>query len=292
METSLLRASSSLLPFGRARRLGSGRLPLAALPGHGAVVLAGRRAGTGGGGVLTVALKLKVPGRLVTAYATSGSGPEATPDDEDVLLPLDFTALKDLDGMYEKLEKLSGMALLPPPPPLPLTKEEMTSQAKLKEIAERCLILLADSMARLRPAQLRPLYSVKLHNAYYYSLLRCSFAVCSYLSCANGPVVLDSIQMILVIHVTFGRVAAAAKNGRADSSMVVVVAETLDLVRKLVSSACTTNLPGPKDVTYRFPVFGRERDAASNFETAWVALLESLYNTVQEDIDELISAAN
>jgi hypothetical protein len=46
-------AAAASLPSGRARRLGSGRLPLApALPGHGAVVLAGRSVGTGHGGVL------------------------------------------------------------------------------------------------------------------------------------------------------------------------------------------------------------------------------------------------
>jgi hypothetical protein len=46
------------LPSGRARHLGSGRLSLAALPGHGAVVLAGRRDVTGRAGVLAVVLKV------------------------------------------------------------------------------------------------------------------------------------------------------------------------------------------------------------------------------------------
>ncbi|CAL4961843.1 unnamed protein product [Urochloa decumbens] len=76
METSLLRATAALLPSARARRLGSGRLPLAALPGHDAVVLAGRRVGTGRGGVLTAALKLK-GGTVRVKAAGSESGPES-----------------------------------------------------------------------------------------------------------------------------------------------------------------------------------------------------------------------
>jgi len=54
---SFARAAAAL-PSLRARRLGSGRLPLAALPGHGAAVLAVRRDGTGRGGVVAVEFKV------------------------------------------------------------------------------------------------------------------------------------------------------------------------------------------------------------------------------------------
>ncbi|CAO1947797.1 unnamed protein product [Urochloa humidicola] len=58
MASLAVRAAASSLPFGRARRLGSGRLPPAALPGHDAVVFDGRRVGmTGRAGVFTAALK-------------------------------------------------------------------------------------------------------------------------------------------------------------------------------------------------------------------------------------------
>jgi len=54
---SLARAAAAALPSLRARHLGSGsgRLPLAALSGRGAAVLAVRRDGTGRGGVLATA---------------------------------------------------------------------------------------------------------------------------------------------------------------------------------------------------------------------------------------------
>lgn len=67
MESTLLRTAASLLPSARAGRIGSGRLFLAALPGHDAFVLGGRRAGTGYAGI-----RLAIPA-MVSLLASWGS---------------------------------------------------------------------------------------------------------------------------------------------------------------------------------------------------------------------------
>lgn len=81
------------------------------------------------------------------------------------------------------------------------------------------------------------------------------------------------MQMADTIYITFARVAVAAKKGRANSGMVAVVADTLDLARKLVSSICKTHLPlqGPKNLTFYLPdgpAFGRESEDSNNSEAS------------------------
>ncbi|CAL4954900.1 unnamed protein product [Urochloa decumbens] len=260
METSLLRATAALLPSARARRLGSGRLPLAVLPGHDAVVLAGRRVGTGRGGMLTAALKLKAPSRLVkTACAKPGSD-DAMADVEEI----DFDVVKGIDRMYkdldEKLEKVPGLLYLPPPPEAPLSEEEKATQNKLKEISEKSILLLADSMSCLRPSLLRSLYP-RVHVAQF----------------------------------TLARVAAAARDGRANPAMAVLVVDTLEYVRRMVSSACQTPLPLRDLKILRFsfalgPLYGLENNTIDkNFEAAWIAVLENLLNSVKDDIFSMVA---
>ncbi|CAL4954894.1 unnamed protein product [Urochloa decumbens] len=151
METSLLRASSSLLPFGRARRLGSGRLPLAVLPGHGAVVLAGRRAGTGSGGVLTVALKLKVPRPVCGVKATpadSGAPTEGGDGLEEFELVTELKAMLEGDMRWK-----SGFS--DPDDDNPLHKND---QELIASFAGSSFTLLIDVTNRLRPPAKSKLY--------------------------------------------------------------------------------------------------------------------------------------
>ncbi|RLM91327.1 uncharacterized protein C2845_PM08G23210 [Panicum miliaceum] len=180
--------------------------------------------------------RIKAPVRdAKSSCAKNGDHPYGMAEDEDVV---DFDASKDLDTMYKKFEAFADdILLLPPPPPAPLSQEE-EFQEKLKEITERCIGLHMDAMARLRPVQLRPL-----------------------------------LPMADTIYVTFARVAMAAKKGRANSGMVVVVADTLDLTRKLFSSICKTHLPrqGPKNLTVYLPdgpAFGRESEDSNNSEAS------------------------
>ncbi|CAL4974493.1 unnamed protein product [Urochloa decumbens] len=219
METSLLRASSSLLPFGRARRLGSGRLPLAVLPGHDAVVLAGRRVGTGrGGGALTVSLK--APARDVkAAYTKACTAPEMGDDD-------------GFDKMYV--------------------------QNKLKDVAERCITLNRDAMRRLPRAERRRF---------------------------------DKI--FWMVHLAFATVRSMATEGRATLSMAVVIIDKLDIVRRMVSSACRA--PLPLDMKERTKLSVGFTDTAfpedSRAEVLVFAMIDDLYKTVQSDIDSMISVA-
>lgn len=59
--------------------------------------------------------------------------------------------------------------------PNPLTNEEKAVQEKLKEIAEKCIVLIHDAMRRLPPAERRRLDNVRLlsnpllaHHLYLY----------------------------------------------------------------------------------------------------------------------------
>lgn len=179
---------------------------------------------------------------------------------------LDFDVMKDLSSMYKNLSVMLP-GVLPPPPEVPLSEEEKATQQKLKDIAERCVLLLADSMARLRPAQRRSLYRRTLH------IMICSDPfVLTYISVyplLTVVLIFPVMQSIHIAHLTFARVALAAKTGSANAAMAVLVAETLDVVRTMVSSARKTPLPlrEPERVGFyppHGPIYGLESDTISN----------------------------
>ncbi|CAL4954898.1 unnamed protein product [Urochloa decumbens] len=277
METSLLRASSSLLPFGRARRLGSGRLPLAALPGHGAVVLAGRRAGTSSGGALTVALKLKAPARDVkVACDPPGNYPKTVinDDEDDEFERIYIEFIQKVEKLHASGELLSGLPL----PAAAVSDEEKAVQEKLKEIAEGCIHLHADAMARLPLKQRLRMYPI------FWAVL-----------------------------LTFATVAAAASEGRCGWGLASAIPDNLDAVRRMVSRACDAplRLPWVMPVpvvaaeshlppTHFWGTLIRIEDAASpqckfaaidSCEEAMLTLLRHHYVTAKYDVDAMIALA-
>ncbi|CAL4947882.1 unnamed protein product [Urochloa decumbens] len=241
-------AASSSLPFGRARCLGSGRLPLAALPGHDAVVLAGRRVGTGCGGVLKVALN-KAPARDVkVACAKAGPGPDSMGDEE---------AFEKMYSIRSKqFDQLLGLYM---PLPIQLSIEEKAVQEKLKEISEKCIILAHDAMRRLPRAERR-----RLDNIFWQA------------------------------HRAFATVKSRATDGRASLGMAVVIAEKLDVVRKMVSFGSNTPLPidmkGDKKLIMPFtaPVFPIEH----GIEVLVFTIIDNLYEAVKADVEAMLSASS
>ncbi|PUZ55159.1 hypothetical protein GQ55_5G189500 [Panicum hallii var. hallii] len=214
-------AAAASLPSGRARHLGSGRLPLApALPGHGAVVLAGRRVGTGHGGVLVAQFMGSTRDAIKAAGAKVASG--TAPD-----------SFGDADEFKKAV------------------------QAKLKDIAERCVALTYDAMRRLPRAERR-----RFENIFWHA------------------------------HRAFAIVRSRATEGRATLEMALVIAQNLDVVRRMVSSACRTPLPvDMEDSEPMTPFFSVTVFPLGGLEMLVFTMIDNLYLTVKSDIDDMISAA-
>ncbi|EES01344.2 uncharacterized protein LOC110433577 [Sorghum bicolor] len=177
----------------------------------------------------------------------------------------------DFDKYYASLCKQTEAAItgklsdLIPLMPV-LSEEEKAVQNKVKEIAERCMDLQADAMRRLRPEQRRPLY-----------------------------------LLFRTTHLAFESVKVRAMEGHANwgvSSLLVV--HKLDVVRKMVSSACSAPLPLDRDKKELslLPPLVQETiggllvgaDSKPEQEVTF-AFVEYTYNTVKSDIDEMITAS-
>ncbi|CAD6230140.1 unnamed protein product [Miscanthus lutarioriparius] len=146
-----------------------------------------------------------------------------------------------------------------------LSEEERAVQNKVKDIAERCMDLQADAMRRLRPEQRHPLY-----------------------------------LLFRTVHLAFTSVKVRAMEGHANcgvSSLLIV--DKLDVVRKMVSSACSAPLPLDRDKQelsllpplVQEAIGGLVGADDSKDQEVTFALIEYTYNTVKSDIDKMITAS-
>ncbi|CAL4961840.1 unnamed protein product [Urochloa decumbens] len=159
MEISLLRATAALLPSARARRIGSGRLPLATLPGHGAVVLAGRRVGTGRGRVLP-----ELNGDVMRVKASGSesgleSGDQASEEPQNTVI----SGLGNLRRLWGPLLLFEDSS-----PPEYLTQKQSLYQHTLRKIGNLSYNLVSSVATHLNPQFDSPLFWRLLQVGYIF----------------------------------------------------------------------------------------------------------------------------
>ncbi|KAG2591093.1 hypothetical protein PVAP13_5NG445240 [Panicum virgatum] len=127
-------------------------------------------------------------------------------------------------------------------------------QEKLRNITERCVALTYDVMRRLPRAERR-----RFENIFWN------------------------------VHHAFAVVRSRATEGCCTLQMVLVIAEKLDVLRKLVSSACGVPLPVDMEdskliIPFNVAVFPEDGMLVV------FAMIDNLFDTIKSDIDHMISA--
>lgn len=173
----------------------------------------------------------------------------------------------EFDYFYRVLSKKIEMHLAPlAPEPLAVSEEEKAVQEKFVEMATKCMGLLVDAIRRIRPVEKR----------------RTLF------------------PMFNAVYPVFASMRWDAEGRRADWWMALQIIEKLEVVRKVVSSACGTPLPFNSEMVFarKVTLTPLDREAlaghgvGSNLSVVIFVLVDNVYNTVKSDIDDMISAAS
>ncbi|KAL6840516.1 hypothetical protein ACP4OV_030326 [Aristida adscensionis] len=154
----------------------------------------------------------------------------------------------DFEGLKNMERIYSGFGESVPPFDLSL------KDIKLKDIAERSIGLLADALINIPRSYTRPLISESFFRLYF----------------------------------SITGIAHKARAGCGSWATALELAYQLDLLRRLISSACTTPLPLTVDA-HALPVV--EIQTVDDSEAAMMGLVENLFVSVESDVKAIVSAS-
>ncbi|KAJ1285024.1 hypothetical protein BS78_03G249000 [Paspalum vaginatum] len=179
----------------------------------------------------------------------------------------------EFDQFYRVLSKKTATLFgeFPPSNPLAVSDEDKAVQEKFKEMANKCIDLLVDTMRRISPLEKR----------------RALFPTFG------------------AVYPVFASVRCSAEAGRATWWEALRIIEKLEAMRKMVSGACGTPLPVPVNANGEQIAFDRKVALTpldcealaghgvngSNLPVVIFVLIDSIYSTVKSDIDGMISAS-
>lgn len=221
-----------------------------------------------GSGVLT-GLRIGT-GHYGVRLALSSSA--ASPKEFEVAcLPVDDSSLgpgedyEELDHFYRVLAIKTDMLFraYPEHKPFAVSEEDKAVQERLKEFANECIDLLVDALRRIPAEKRRPLFSV-FGNVYQ----------------------------------VFASVKWYAEGGCAQWWMALQITEELEIMRKMVSSACG-GTPLDRETVFdrKEALTGVDVQAAlrghgveSNLSLVIFELIDAIYSNVKSDIDDMVFA--
>lgn len=219
-----------------------------------------------GSGVLT-GLRIGT-GHYGVRLALSSSA--ASPKEFEVAcLPVDDSSLgpgedyEELDHFYRVLAIKTDMLFraYPEHKPFAVSEEDKAVQERLKEFANECIDLLVDALRRIPAEKRRPLFSV-FGNVYQ----------------------------------VFASVKWYAEGGCAQWWMALQITEELEIMRKMVSSACG-GTPLDRETVFdrKEALTGVDVQAAlrghgveSNLSLVIFELIDAIYSNVKSDIDDMV----
>lgn len=244
------------------RAAAAARLPSLRPRRNGSGVLTGLRIGTGHYGVrLALSSSAASPKEFEVACLPvddSSLGPG-----EDYVSDLRMAYEEELDHFYRVLAIKTDMLFraYPEHKPFAVSEEDKAVQERLKEFANECIDLLDDALRRIPAEKRRPLFSV-FGNVYQ----------------------------------VFASVKWYAEGGCAQWWMALQITEELEIMRKMVSSACG-GTPLDRETVFdrKEALTGVDVQAAlrghgvgSNLSLVIFELIDAIYSNVKSDIDDMV----